>query len=329
MRFLDVKTDFAFKKVFGSEQSKPILINFLNALLEYSGDGAITDLTIIDPYQAPKILGMKDTYVDVKAMFANGSSVIIEMQVLNVDGFEKRVLYNAAKAYSAQLGRGEKYHLLNPVIALTLTDFVMFPDQVEVFSHYRLLEKQTLAPYSGDLELVFIELPKFTKELGELNNISDKWVYFVKNAGKLDYVPDTLKTEPCILHAFDIANHAGLTEEELEAQERRFDFLRVQRALQDGLKEAEEKAQEAEEKLQEAEEKLQEAEEKAQEAEEKLRIAEEKAQEANAKGREAERHALIRQAYENGMPTHLIGSFVGMEEADVISLLRQLLPGNH
>lgn len=242
MRFLDVKTDFAFKKVFGSEQSKPILISFLNALLDYSNGDEIIDLTIIDPYQAPKILGMKDTYVDVKAVCANGSTVIIEMQVLNVEGFEKRVLYNAAKAYSAQLGKGEKYHLLNPVIALTLTDFVMFPDQPEVFSHYRLIEKQTLAHYSGDLELVFIELPKFIKALDELTNISEKWVYFVKNAGSLDYVPDTLKAEQCIVDAFNIANRAGLSEEELDAQEKRHDFIRLQRgsidkAVKDAVKE--------------------------------------------------------------------------------------------
>ncbi|EIJ36554.1 hypothetical protein Thini_4057 [Thiothrix nivea DSM 5205] len=274
MRFLDVKTDFAFKKVFGSEQSKHILISFLNALLDYQGGDTITDLTIIDPYQAPKILGMKDTYVDVKAVCANSSTVIIEMQVLNVEGFEKRILYNAAKAYSAQLGKGEKYHLLNPVIAMTLTDFVMFPDQPEVFSHYRLLEKQTLAQYSGDLELVFIELPKFTKELPELSNISDKWVYFVKNAGSLDYVPETLQADPCIVDAFDIANQAGLTEEELEAQERRFDFLRVQRAFHDQLKDAVEQRQLTEEKLLEKELEYRQMQEKQREAEKRAAKAE-------------------------------------------------------
>lgn len=103
MRFLDVKTDFAFKKVFGSEQSTAILIDFLNAVLEYPPEQAIKDLTIVDPYQIPMIIGMKDTYVDVKALLANGNQVIIEMQVLNVKGFEQRVLFNAAKSYSLQL----------------------------------------------------------------------------------------------------------------------------------------------------------------------------------------------------------------------------------
>jgi predicted transposase/invertase (TIGR01784 family) len=248
MRFLDVKTDFAFKKVFGSERSKPILINFLNALLEYEGEHAITDLTIIDPYQAPVIQGMKDTYVDVKAILANGNSVIIEMQVLNVEGFEKRVLYNATKAYAAQLAKGEDYTLLNPVIALTFTDFVMFRDQPDVVSRYQLLETQTLAHYSDDVELIFIELPKFNQELTELKTTHDKWIYFVKNAGKLDYIPNTLMMEACINDAFGIANKAGLSEAELEAQEKRHDFIRLQRgsiekALLDGKAEgAKEKA---------------------------------------------------------------------------------------
>ena len=121
MRFLDVKTDFAFKKVFGSERSKPLLIKFFNAVLDYTGDYAITDLTIIAP---PVIKGMKDTFVGVKAMLASGNTVIIETQVLNVEGFEKRVLYNAAKTYAAQLDKGEQYTLLNPVIALTFADFI-------------------------------------------------------------------------------------------------------------------------------------------------------------------------------------------------------------
>jgi predicted transposase/invertase (TIGR01784 family) len=107
MRFLDVRTDFAFKKVFGSQQSKPVLIDFLNAMLDYTGEFAIADLEIVDPYQIPMIQGMKDTYVDVKAVLTNGSHVIIEMQVLHVEGFEQRILYNAAKQYSSQLLKGE------------------------------------------------------------------------------------------------------------------------------------------------------------------------------------------------------------------------------
>ena len=122
MNFINPKTDFAFKKIFGSEESKPILIDFLNALL-FQEQPIIADLEIIDPYQAPRIVGMKDTYLDVKARLSNHKTVIIEMQVLNLEGFEKRILYNAAKAFSMQLSVGEDYNLLNPVIAITITNF--------------------------------------------------------------------------------------------------------------------------------------------------------------------------------------------------------------
>jgi predicted transposase/invertase (TIGR01784 family) len=133
MIFINPKTDFAFKKIFGSEQSKGILISFLNGIL-YAGDAIIQDLTILNPYQAPKILGIKASYLDVKAQLNNGNWVIIEMQVLNVEGFEKRVLYNATKTYAAQLNKGDQYEVLNPVIALTITDFEMFQNDDDLTS---------------------------------------------------------------------------------------------------------------------------------------------------------------------------------------------------
>ncbi len=228
MRFLDVKTDFAFKKVFGSEKSTAILIDFLNAVLEYPTERAILELTIVDPYQIPMIKGMKDTYVDVKARLADGRQVIIEMQVLNVQGFEQRILFNAAKSYSLQLQKGEDYTLLNPVIALTLTDFQLF-DTPDLTSRFKLIEKQHLLEYGDDIELIFIELPKFTLEESQLQTAKDRWLYFVKNAGSLKFIPDNLAREQHIHQAFDIANLASLTDEELEAQEKRFDFIRLQR----------------------------------------------------------------------------------------------------
>ena len=79
MKFLDVKTDFAFKKVFGSEGSKDILISFLNALVTFPDGEIIEDLAIVDPYQIPLLKGMKDSYVDVKARLSNKTSVITEI----------------------------------------------------------------------------------------------------------------------------------------------------------------------------------------------------------------------------------------------------------
>lgn len=242
MRFLDVKTDYAFKRVFGSEDSKPILISFLNAILEYEGEAAIVDLTIVDPWQIPLLKGMKDTYVDVKAVLASGRQVIIEMQVLNIPGFEQRILHNAAKQYATQLLKGDDYALLNPVIALTFTDFCMFEGDGDYISRFRLLERERFIEYGDDVELIFVELPKFRKEEAELESVQDKWIYFVKNAGKLDCVPHALETEPPIQTAFAHINEASMTWEELELQHKRRDFIIQNRsAVEKGRAEGEAK----------------------------------------------------------------------------------------
>ena len=117
---------------------------------------------------------------------------------------------------------------MNPVIALTITDFKLFPNQKELISQFKLLEKKHLIEYSYDIELIFIELPKFTKTEEELSNIQDKWLYFIKNVGSLEYVPKNLSKE--IEKAFQIANEANFNEEELELQYRKRDWIYIQKS---------------------------------------------------------------------------------------------------
>jgi predicted transposase/invertase (TIGR01784 family) len=186
---------------------------------------------------------MKDTFLDVKAILSNGKRIIIEMQVLNVEGFEKRILFNAAKEYSNQLNAGEHHAMLSPVIALTITDFILFKDAIcgvafdKVISYFKLREKEKekYIKYSDDVELIFIELPKFKKSIEEIEGITEKWIYFMKNAGKLDYIPETLAQDNEIKKAFDILNTAGMTEEELNEQRNRHTFIQMQKDI---LKEA-------------------------------------------------------------------------------------------
>jgi len=234
MIFINPKIDFAFKKIFGSEDSKDILISFLNSLI-YEARPVIQDLEIINPYLAPKIRGIKDTYLDIKAKIRDSesreeSTVIIEMQVLNIEGFEKRILYNAAKSYSTQLSSGQGYQLLNPVIALTITDFVMFNELDSVTSKFILKEKDFLIDYPiYDIELIFVELPKFKKDESELENNIDKWLYFLNNARKLRDVPDSMGNIPEFQKAFYIANQANLSLDELEDQEKSEIFIQDQK----------------------------------------------------------------------------------------------------
>ena len=219
MRFIDPKTDFAFKKIFASDKNKNILISFLNAII-YDNTNTIKSLTIIDPANPGKIEVSKDSFLDVKALLDNGTTVIIEMQVIHLKAFEKRVVYNLAKAYGNQLGKGEKYPTLRPYVALTITDFVLFEDKPQMINKFRFKEDTLLFNYRDELSLIFLELPKFHKELSELETLSDKWIYFLKDAPNLEVIPDSLGAVPEIESALNIANRASLTREELDFLER-------------------------------------------------------------------------------------------------------------
>ncbi len=285
MQFLDVKTDYAFKKVFGSKDSKDKLISFLNSIVYKNDKKKIKDLTIIDSYNIPMLKGMKDTFVDVKAILSDNTTVVIEMQVLNHNGFEKRVLYNAAKNYSIQLNKAEDYHLINPVIALTIVDFIMFKESDNVTNRFKLLEKDTFIEYADDIELIFIELPKFNKTIDELKDIQEQWIYFIKNSGSLEYVPTNFDDK--VKNALDIVNEANLSKDELETQHKRKEFISIQKlsiekAAQDAMKQGIEQ------------------------------------------GKKEERLNLIINAYRNGTPTNIISGFVNLTEEEIIEMLRNV-----
>jgi predicted transposase/invertase (TIGR01784 family) len=245
MNYINPTTDFAFKKIFGSDESHNILISFLNGII-YGGALVITDLVILDPYQAPRIEGFKSSYLDVKAKLSTGESVIIEMQVLNIDGFQKRILYNATKTYSAQLKSGDGYSVINPVIALTILGFSMFEESEGPIARFILKEKTMLFDYPVcDLELVFVELPKFKTDIQDLITLTDKWMYFLRNASKLGSIPDSLDEIPEIHEAFSLANEAQLTVEERDRLDREIFFIYDQQKLKDNSDEALIRANEA------------------------------------------------------------------------------------
>ncbi len=229
MRFINPKVDYAFKKIFGSEQSKEILISFLNAIV-YDGEKVIQSLTIVNPYNPGQVLTLKDTFLDIKAVLADGSIVVIEMQVAAMTAFNKRVAYNLAKAYSNQLVTGEDYPLLNPAIAVTITDFILFKETTDTINKFVFQEVTKKFKLLDDqLQLVFVELPKFHQTLEELKTLTDKWLYFLKDAASLDSIPESLGAVSEINFALNLANQANMTVDELAAVDRRGMMLQDER----------------------------------------------------------------------------------------------------
>ncbi len=103
MQFFDVSNDIAFRKIFGNEKRKESFISFLNAVLSFDGEDKITSITYLDPVQLPYLHGLRVNTVDVKATNQAQRSYLIEMQMGELEGFGKRVLYYASKSYSSQI----------------------------------------------------------------------------------------------------------------------------------------------------------------------------------------------------------------------------------
>jgi len=217
--FADPKTDFAFKRIFGSEDHKDVLVAFLNHMLDLDGAHRIASVELLPPEQRPPVAELKLSIVDVKCTDAHGVTYVVEMQVLQVEGFEKRVVYNVAKAYVNQIARGDGYPHLNDVVGITICDFVLWPDaegrQLPMLTRWRMTEQSTGAQELGQIQLVFLELPKYDTSRPP-HTMVEKWAYFFREADNLTVVPEVLAEHPFI-DALDAARTAGFTASEWEA----------------------------------------------------------------------------------------------------------------
>ena len=180
-KFLDPKNDVSFKRIFGTERNKDILIDMLNDVLVLNDHAKIVDLSFIKTSQDPEIAYKKQSIVDILCQDQNGSRHIVEMQVARQVGFEKRAQYYAAKAYSSQMNAGDEYADLKQVIFLAFTNHILFPNKQSFKSDHVILDKHTQEHDLKDFSFTFVELPKFKKSIGELTNNVDRWTYFFKH----------------------------------------------------------------------------------------------------------------------------------------------------
>ena len=211
--FVDPKIDIAFKKIFGDSEKTEILISFLNAVLELPSP--IASLSLASPYQVPRVVDLKETTLDIKAIDENGREFVVEMQVEGNEFFGKRALYYLAKSYVGQIKRAEDYQQLKPAYFVGILNFNML-DGADYLTRHVLINQESGGQDLKDFEFNFIELRKFNKTENELNSVVDKWIYFLKNAVNLENIPAVF-TEPALLEAFETANQFGWTQVELDA----------------------------------------------------------------------------------------------------------------
>ena len=212
MKFANVTNDVAFRKIFGNEKKTKIIISFLNAVLKLEGGQRISEVTIINPYLLPRVAGEKASIIDVRAKDISGRQFVVEMQVADVDGFDKRVQYYTCRDYSSQIDRGEQYPKLKPTYFVGILDFNFF-ESPDYLSNHVILDKKTHEHKLKDIQFTFIELKKFLLEDHELQTLAEKWIFFIKNAENLEVIPENIEDEG-LLEAYKDADQFTWNKEE-------------------------------------------------------------------------------------------------------------------
>ena len=250
-RYINFYTDFAFKKFFGTEANKEFLISFLNALLELNGEKEIADLTYLNTEQLGFSNNERRAVYDVYCTTKEGERFIVEMQKAKQENFRDRALYYSSFAIQDQGQKGTKNNTvywdykLSPVYVVGILDFVMddSPEKVDHLITKVQLMDDTYEVFNKNLNFIFIEMPKFRKEESELETFMDKWLYAIKNLGKLDDKPTAL-TEAIFKRFFEVAEIAAFSKTERYDYEENLKncndwFSVMNTAKKDGLEEGE------------------------------------------------------------------------------------------
>ncbi|AGK98095.1 MAG: Rpn family recombination-promoting nuclease/putative transposase [Clostridium sp.] len=215
---INPKVDFAFKKLFGSEENKELLISFINSVL--SEQEQIKDITIKNPYNISNYIHGKMSILDIKAVDEKGKWYDIEIQVAPQIFYDKRSLYYWAKVYSDQLQEKGRYGALNKTIGINVLDFNYIEGE-DYHNKYKLYNSKTGKEFSDILELHFIELKKFDKDIRDIKTTLDRWITFLNNAYKYsrNRIPKELEEDKNIKRAVEVLDIMCLDEDERELYE--------------------------------------------------------------------------------------------------------------
>lgn len=219
-RYLSPTFDITFKRMLGSEKYNTVTIDFLNAVLEKTGSERIKTVEFANPINQKNDIGDKLSTVDVRCTDQNGTSYIVEMQVVKEEGFAKRCQYYVARAIASQLRSRGQYETLLPVVFVGIVDHTLFSNELPYLTHIYLTESTTNQRLLGLSSYHFIELEKFTKTEIELVDSIDRWVYLMKNAHLIsdDAERNMLAAgNQEILQAFDALDESNMTLAEQEA----------------------------------------------------------------------------------------------------------------
>jgi predicted transposase/invertase (TIGR01784 family) len=223
-RYISLLTDFGFKRIFGTEPNKNLLIDFLNTLLPTHHQ--IADLTFRNTEQ------LGSTPIDRKAIFdiycqaISGERFIVEIQKAKQNFFKDRSIYYATFPIQEQALKGEWNYQLSAVYTVGVLDFV-FDDHKNdsTLLHIIELKNQDCKVFYDKLKFIYIELPKFTKTLAQLTTHFEKWLYLLKHLADLSDRPLPLQ-EDIFNDLFDAAEIANFPPSEQETYQNSLKYYR-------------------------------------------------------------------------------------------------------
>ena len=236
-KYINPFTDYGFKKLFGEEMNKDLLVDFLNELLKKE-QGRIVELTYLKTEQ------LGSTAVDRKAIFdlycinERGERFIVELQKSKQNFFKDRSIYYSTFPIREQARRAEWDYKLEPVYTIAILDFV-FDEDKKKKSKYRydvkLTDIEDNKVFYDKLTFIYLEMPKFNKTVDQLSNRFEKWLYIIKNLNKLDQIPSKLR-EKVFEKLFATAEIAKFTPDQIQSYE---DSLKYYRDIKNSLDTAE------------------------------------------------------------------------------------------
>ncbi len=215
-KYINPLTDFGFKKIFGTELNKDLLIDFLNELLP---NRKIKDLTYSTNEHFGKYEIDRKAIFDIYCIGENDERFIVEMQKAKQNYFKDRSVFYASFPIQEQAKRGDWDYRLEPVYSIGILDFEFDEHKQEQdLLHIVELKNQKCEVFYDKLKFIYIELPKFKKDSSELETHFDKWLYVFTHLQKLQDRPKALQ-DRVFKKLFEVAEIAGFTAEERKEYE--------------------------------------------------------------------------------------------------------------
>lgn len=227
--------DFVFKRIFGTEENKDLLLSFLNATLKPEEGKQLKEIMLVDPHINADQVGDKASILDVRAKTKAGEQINIEVQLHNKYDMEKRSLYYWAKMYEGQLAEGEPYRNLKKTVTISIVDFSYLPSK-SYHSVFRLREDKEHFVLTDNLEIHFLELPKLGVEHQETSDLLVKWLLFLK-ADSETKLEELAMSEPTIRKAVNVLEFLSQDAEARRLYEMREKALKDEANMIQGAKE--------------------------------------------------------------------------------------------